>query len=323
MKRYLTILALSLLSIAAFAQEDGKNPVSRLSRDTILIGDQIEWIFDFQLAEGEELFLQEPEDHPVEGIETISKMTLDTLSVKRGIAEIEGRSIITGFDSGSFYLPQLIAIFQRNSGKLDTVLIDGPVLEVTVPPIDTATFELNDIKGQIKYPLTFKEAAFWFGMLLLLAAVVYLIWRFISYRRKNMSFFGKPVAADPPHIVALRSLEKTRAQKLWQAGKQKQFYTAVTDALRQYMSARYDIGAMEDTSAELFDDLKDKDIDPALFDRIKELFTTADYVKFAKHTASEAENEDAIPVAVKFVNDTYMQQVESESKETGKQDQQQ
>ena len=111
---------------------------------------------------------------------------------------------------------------------------------------------------------------------------------------------------------ALRSLEKIRGQKLCQNGKQKQFYTAVTDTLRRYMADRYGFQAMEQTSAEIFDSLKDKEIDERLMERVKDLFTTADFVKFAKHNASDQENEEAIPTAVSFVNSTFMQQLEDE-----------
>ena len=146
----------------------------------------------------------------------------------------------------------------------------------------------------------------------LAAALIWLLVRWIRLRRQNRDFFGKPVVKDPPHIVALRSLEKTRSQKLWQTGKQKQFYTQVTDALRQYIAARYEVPALEQTSAEMFQDLEDKAIDPALTDSLKDLFTTADFVKFAKHAATDQENENAIPTAVRFVNETYMKQVEEE-----------
>ena len=65
----------------------------------------------------------------------------------------------------------------------------------------------------------------------------------------------------------------------------------------------------------MFRDLADKDIDPELMDRIKDLFTTADFVKFAKHTATDQENENVIPTAIRFVNDTYVQQVKEEEEE--------
>lgn len=314
MKRFFISLAVILVCAQAMAQDQEK-PVSRLSRDTILIGDQIDWTFDFKLKEGEEFFLQETEDTPAQGVETIEKMKFDTLSVKRGITAVRGRQVITSFDSGSFPLPNLLAMIQRADGSVDTVIFDGPVLEVTVPPVDTATFELNDIKGQIRYPVTFKELLPWLGLLLLLSAIIWAVCRWIRLRKENRSFFGKPVVVDPPHIVALRNLEKTRSQKLWQNGKQKQFYTSVTDTLRQYISERYDISAMEQTSAEMFKELEDKDINQALLEKTKDLFTTADYVKFAKHNASNEENEEAIPTAIRFVNETYMQQIETEKTE--------
>ena len=314
MKRFLTGLLLFCATVSVMAQEEDRH-MSRLSRDTILIGDQIDWILDLKLKSGEDFSVQDPGETPVQGVETVERMKFDTVSVRDGITSIQGRSVITGFDSGSFCMPRLAAEIMRADGSVDTVFIDGPVLEVTVPPVDTATFELNDIKGQIRYPLTFMEVLPWAGLALLLAALIWLLCRWIRYRRENRSFFGHQAVKDPPHIVALRDLEKTRAQKLWQNGKQKQFYTAVTDTLRQYISERYEVAAMEQTSAEIFDELSGRDIDPALFDKMKDLFTTADYVKFAKHNASTEENEEAIPTAIRFVNETYMQQVETEKTE--------
>ena len=106
--------------------------------------------------------------------------------------------------------------------------------------------------------------------------------------------------------------EKIRGQKLWQNNRHKQFYTAVTDTLRKYISDRYHIAALEQTSNEMFEGLKDKEIDPNLLERLRELFTTADFVKFAKHTPSIGENEEAIPTAVRFVNATFLQEIEKE-----------
>lgn len=316
MKRFLAFIFL-LASICASAQDDGTLQ-SRLSRDTILIGDQIEWLFDFGLQEGEELFLEKPSGTPVQGVETIREMSLDTISAKKGRMDLRGRVILTSFDSGSYILPDITAAIRRADGDIDTLLFEGPVLEVTTIPVDTATFQPYDIKGQIRYPLTVKEMLPWFGILLIVAAIIWFIARLVRRRRENRTFFGKPVVKDPPHIVALRSLEKTRGQKLWQNNKQKQFYTQVTDALRQYMADRYDIPALEETSAEIFQDLRNKQVEPQLMEKVKELFTTADYVKFAKHNASDLENEEAIPTAVRFVNETYMQQVEGENTQNSK-----
>lgn len=318
MKRILTILsALLLLPAFSFAQEENA-PASRLSRDSILIGDQVKWSIPVSLKPGEECFIEKPDEPVAPGVETIEGFGIDTLSNRKGKLELEGRMILTAFDSGSFFLPPVIVAIQRQNGVVDTIFYDGPTLEVNTIPIDTATFEPFDIKGQMTYPLTFKETWPWGLAVLLLAALIYVVARFERNRRDNRDFFGHLKTVDPPHIVALRDLEKIRSQKLWQNGKQKQFYSAVTDALRLYMEGRYEIPAMERTTAEIFASLKDKDIDEHLLDQVKELFTTADFVKFAKHVAPDEENEEAIPTAVRFVNSTYMQQVEAEKEEEGK-----
>ncbi|MDD3201130.1 MAG: hypothetical protein PHP76_03915 [Bacteroidales bacterium] len=317
MKRRLFVLALILIATLSFAQDEvpeGRIP-SKLSKDTILIGDRVEWIMNLSIKEGEECYFEQPDDPVAGGVETVQKLVMDTLSKSKGNINIEGKMILTCFDSGSYFLPPVIALVGKQNGAVDTLFFDGPVLEVTTIPIDTATFKPYDIKGQIKYPLTFKEILPWLGIIILVAALIYGIVRFVKYRKENKTFFGKPIVKDPPHIVALRSLEKIRGQKLWQNNKQKQFYTGVTDTLRQYIASRYDISAMEQTSAEMFDSLRDKKIDAKLYGELKDLFTTADFVKFAKHNASTEENENAIPTAVRFVNTTFMQDLEDSKKE--------
>ena len=313
-KIYLLVWLLTAGTLLCSAQDDS-DLRSRLSRDSILIGDQIEWTFDLSVAPGESARIGKPGEMPVPGVEALGELAVDTLSRNDGTLNLRGHVTLTSFDSGSYELPPLYVLVVRADGTLDTLSYAGPRLEVTTIPIDTATFQPYDIKGQIRYPLTFREVLPWIGLALLVAALVWLLVRWIRMRRLNRNFFGKPVVQDPPHIVALRSLEKTRSQKLWQNGKQKQFYTQVTDALRQYIAERYQIGAMEQTSAEMLHDLSHQDIEPGLLEQMKELFTTADFVKFAKHTASDQENENAIPTAIRFVNDTYMSQIENEEEE--------
>ncbi len=311
MKRIMLLAALALLSAGLYAQNEA--PRTRLSRDTILIGDQIEWIIPLEMAPGEKYFLEDIADPPAQGVEIIKPLEIDTLKSARGKLAVEGRIILTSFDSGSYYLPPLIAMIERKSGEVDTLYMDGPTLEVTTVPIDTATYQIKDLKGQIKYPLQLKEVLPWVGAALLLAALIYALIHWIRMRRANRTFLGKPIVKDPPHIVALRTLDKIRKAKLWQNDKQKQFYTEVTDALRVYIAGRYGIVAMERPSGEMLADLKKQDIEAGLYDNIAELFSRADLVKFAKYQASQQENEAAIPDAVRFVNSTYMQEIDEQA----------
>lgn len=311
MKRFVIAVLLAVSSVAS-AQDDG-NLVSSLSRDSVLIGDQVKWSIRLSLEQGEDFFFEKPDEPVAQGVETIRPWSVDTLKSRRGKFEVEGNMILTSFDSGSYFLPPLIAMIQRAGGKVDTLYYNGPVLEVGTVPIDTATFKPYDIKGQIKYPLTFREVAPWTLLGIGIVAIIFAIVWIVTNKRRNRDIFGREKVVDPPHIVALRNLDSIRNKKLWQNNKQKQFYTEVTDTVRQYISGEYDIPAMEQTTAELFEGLKNCDIDERLLESIGELFATADYVKFARHSASDAENEEVIPIATKFVNTTYMQRLEREA----------
>lgn len=313
MKRFLLTISLMALSLAGRTQE--YNPATRLSRDTILIGDQIEWIIPLEMAPGEKYFLEDIADPPAPGVEIIKPMEMDTVASSRKTVKVEGKVILTSFDSGSYYLPPLIAMIERKDGAVDTLYMEGPTLEVTTIPIDTATYVVKDLKGQIKYPLKFKEVAPWVLLALLLAAMIWALVRWVRMHRANRTFLGKPIVKDPPHIVALRTLDKIRKQKLWQNDRQKQFFTDVTDALRVYIADRFGIVALERPSREMLSDLKKQDVEPKLYEDMDELFTRADLVKFAKYQASAEECEEAIPDAVRFVNATYMKEIDEEKKE--------
>ena len=243
MRRLLSILVLLTYVTLCFAQE--REAATRLSRDTILIGDQIEWIIPLEMAPGEKFFLEDIADPPAPGVEIIKPLEIDTVASGRKQVKVEGKVILTSFDSGSYYLPPLIAMIEREGGRVDTLYMEGPTLEVTTVPIDTATYVIKDIKGQIKYPLKLREVVPWVLLALLLAALIWAVVRWIKMRRANRTFMGKPIVKDPPHIVALRALDKIRKAKLWQNDKQKQFYTEVTDALRVYIADRFGIAALE------------------------------------------------------------------------------
>ena len=314
MKKGLLFIAILIISTAASAQVDTTR-VSRLSRDSILIGDQVDLILDLQMDEGDEFLIASRSEQLAPGVETIKGMTFDTLSMKKGKLDIQARMTITSFDSGSYALPPLLALIRNQRGEIDSLIYRGPELYVNTIPIDTATYVIKDIKGQIGYPLTFREILPWLLLALLLAALVYFIVRLVNAHRNNLTLFGKPVQKDPAHIVALRDLEKIRRQKLWQNNKQKQFYTAVTDTLRYYISERFGIMTLERPSTEMLEDLRNQDIEAGTFDKIARLFSRADLVKFAKYEASAEENEETIPDAVQFVNSTYMTQLEDEGGE--------
>lgn len=293
-------------------------------RDSVLVADQLVYGVSIDGVEAGTRF-RFPEfrqEDAGSGVMIVSPWHIDTVNVlkpkkgKPALMDIEAGIVITSFDEGEYELP-VIAV-ERISGTMvpDTLVFNPKKLSVRTMPVDTTTFEVHDIKGQIRYPVTFMEAlpyslAGIFAVCLIILAF-YLVNRFF---RSNDSEFRR---SDPAHIVALRKLDKYRGDKLWAAEKQKSFYSGVTDALREYISARYGISAMEMTTNEIFNGLKDTDVPEDMYADLKSLFERADYVKFAKYVAGNDENSSTVPLAVRFVTATYQADVESQSVEDSK-----
>ena len=287
-------------------------------RDSVLVADQLLYGFELNdVLEGTLLALPELPEKQDYRLMYLSPWKVDTVKIsKQGkgqprLMNIKGSVVISSFEEGVYELPQIAVGRMTADGVLDTLVFDPMRLDVRTMPVDTATFVPHDIKGQIRYPVTVAEVLPWLGLFWLSAMLVILaVCLIIMHRRKD-----DPASAhkDPAHIVALRKLDQYRGNKMWAPEKQKAFYSGVTDALREYISERYGIGAMEMTTAEIFEEMKNTDAPKELLQEAKELFDRADFVKFAKFVASDEDNASALPLAVRFVTSTYQTEVEEEA----------
>ena len=313
--RLLTFILVAMLDIVPGGQAFLKQ---LQPRDSILIADQLEYGFQLDsLAAGTPLMLPEFEGASGDTLTMVRGWQLDTTarlrvrqpgSRKRAeLYNVRGSIVIAPFEEGTYHLPPIPVLRGR-----DTLVFEGLQMEVKTMPVDTATFQIHDIKEQMRYPLTFKELLPWIGGVLLFAALLVLGIRTVRRRRQ-----GGAAAEhrDPAYIVALRELDKWRGDAFWAPEKQKAYYSGITDALKTYMEDRFGVDAPEMTTAELFEALKGAEDLPAdLREEMREVFECADYVKFAKHVASQEENARALPTAVRFVTSTYQTVLEEEQK---------
>lgn len=313
--RLLTFILAAMLDIVPGGQAFLKQ---LQPRDSILIADQLEYGFRLDsLPAGTALALPEFEGASDDTLAVVRGWQLDTTArlhvrqpgdKKRAeLYNVQGSIVIAPFEEGTYHLPSIPVLRGR-----DTLLFEGLQMEVKTMPVDTATFQIHDIKEQMRYPLTFKELLPWIGGVLLFAALLVLGIRAVRRRRGE----GAGTAhRDPAYIVALRELDKWRGDAFWAPEKQKAYYSGITDALKTYMEDRFGVDAPEMTTAELFEALKGAEDLPAdLREEMREVFECADYVKFAKHVASQEENARALPTAVRFVTSTYQTVLEEEQK---------
>lgn len=318
MRKALIYILLLCCSVVLSAQEKGAFLQQLQERDSVLVADQLLYGFELkQVPEGTRLILPEVPQEQDFSMMYLSEWNLDTLKVTKqknglpSLLDLKGSIVVTSFEEGMYELPQIVLGRISPEGVLDTLIFEPMSLDVKTMPVDTATFIHHDIKGQVRYPVTFAEVLPWIlgalAAIALIAAAVYLV---IRYRRRSDPDYAHK---DPAHVVALRKLDKYRGKGMWVPEKQKAFYSGVTDTLREYIAARYGISAMEMTTAEIFDCMKSTDVPSSLQNDVRDLFERADFVKFAKYVASDDDNAAALPVAVRFVTETYQTEVEGEA----------
>ena len=279
-------------------------------RDSILVADQLRYgVVLENVVEGTPLALPEIKPEKDSPLEVLEQWQLDSTRVSKRKEspvryDIKAYLTLTAFMGGTYELPDIPVLLDKDTLVFKAV---DPVV-VTEPEIDMENFQPNDIKGQVKFPYTFKEVAPWVaGSIAIIAAITALVMWLVKRRKKLVE---EAINAEPAHIKALRKLDKFRGDKFWKPEHQKAFYSGVTDALREYIASRYGIGAMEMTTAEIWADMKKTDVPADLYEEMKELFERADFVKFAKYTATEEENAKVLPGAVRFVTSTYQQEID-------------
>lgn len=283
------------------------------SRDTVWIGDQFKIGYHLEnVQDSSRIILPIYElDAFSDSIVVTQKWSRDTVKVrKRKGEDIDVYSVFTSLDSTTVHIPSQPLFVISPRGVIDTLMLSEATISFFPPQIDTATFVKHDVRDIIKYPITVREVLPWiFGALLLAALIALAVFLVRKFHKEATVEIHK----DPAHIIALRKIDKYRSKDLWAADRQKEFYSGVTDTLREYISDRYEFGAMEMTTAEISKELKNKDLDEYLKKELLDLFTTADFIKFAKYTADDDQNAKVVPFAVKFVTDTYRVEVEQEN----------
>jgi hypothetical protein len=309
MVKPLLIIAFVACFVQARAQELAV-PYARAVLDTnaIVIGQQVEMQLEVTVKNNERLTWIFPETL-AEGVEVVSRTPVDTiLDDDRHI--FKQTLFVTAFDSG-FYALEPLRFPYHIEGDTTTYFTQIPStwLEVMTVEVDT-TKAFYDIKPLIAAPWTWREiltlAGWILGGLVVVAALVWLaFFLYKKYRKKHADFI--PIISKPkipPYITALEELETLRMKKLWQSDKVKEYYSELTDIVRQYIEAQFGVQAVEMTTDEILFGLKNIGINTQAMGKLSNTLQTADLVKFAKAAPHALENDTALSSSVDFVQET-------------------
>jgi len=276
-------------------------------RDNILIGEQIKMYLKLQIPSGTSkyTFPTLETDTLTKHIELVGRSEkTDTLQSGK-IIELQREFTITSFDSGLHAVPPLpFSVQLSEGGESMLIFSDSAFLDVQLVAVDT-TQAIMDIKGPWGIPFQWRE---YLWVLLVVAGVLLIAGILLYYfmrRKKGLPLFPKRTEPPlPPHTEAILALDKIKKEKIWRAGMVKDYYTSLTDTLRNYIERRFDIPAPELTSAETIESLHASQIDMDLCSELNHILQIADMVKFAKGNPVPTENENCLDKAYAFVLQT-------------------
>lgn len=306
MTRVLLVTSLvSLLVLPAVAQVTATiDPIE------MMIGEQAEVTLSVQAdAEAKVEFPKlQPRQMLVPGVEVISAQRAD--------GEADGQQVmritVTSFDGNLYHLPPFRV-------KVNGKELQSSDLALKVVEVEVDTTQMNKFFGPKDVqdnPFRWSDWAmsFWLSVLmLLLIAVTY--WLYLRLRdNKPIITIIKIAKRLLPHQKAMQEIEQIKADKMVTSENQKEYYTKLTDTLRKYIEERYGFSAMEMTSSEIIDRLMAAD-DKQSLDELRQLFVTADLVKFAKYSTMINENDANLVNAIDFINQTKLENVPVEEEQ--------
>jgi hypothetical protein len=295
--------------ILTFSVSYGQEPAvsARLDTNAMLIGDHVGLSLKFTGPATSQVLWPFLPDTILGSITVIGRGKIDTVyTTDKKSVTFSQQLNITCYDSGFYTIPSIpfrYRILPDTSSIVTTTSM--MLLAVHTVKVDT-TQAIKPIIGPMSVPISFREMLPW--ILAALAAVLVIagiIWYLNKRRKKEPVFRLKPKAVLLPHELALQEIEKLRVKKLWQAGKVKEFHSELTEILRRYIENRFQLPALEQTSAEITVSLVGHEgCKAASLDKLGNLLILADMVKFAKAQPLAMENEKSLNDGIEFVYET-------------------
>ena len=289
-----------------------------LDSTTLFIGDQTDLHLRAIGEAGEQVSMPVLDKELIPGVEIVDRTIVDTISLKDGRVQYDQYLTLTSFEDSLFYIAPLPFV----SGD-DTVWSDGLTLNVVQPfEMDTTDMAITDIKGVYKAPIWWWGIFRWVLLALLLAGVGVAGYYLITYlQRRKREEAGNEVVTEPlrpAEEVALEKLDAIKEKKIWQQGQVKEYYTQLTDVVREYIARRFEVSSVEQTSDETLRDIRPllserKD----LYEQLRKMLTLADLVKFAKWSTTPDENELSLRNAYTFVKETTIKSLEDGAEAPG------
>lgn len=220
-------------------------------------------------------------------LELLEAYEVDTLK-KDAKYNLTRKYGLTQFDSGKYYIPKQKILINEKPFYTDSIRI--AVADVAVDTLKQKMYEIKDLVSVEKVSSNWWK---WFLGILGIFALFGLYFYYFVFQLKAKKK-KKKKKEIPPFDRALLQLNELDNSTLLLKSEYKDYYSELTNIIRQYIEEEVRIDALESTTAELirkieaqkkagYLDLKDETIK-----NLKNVLQTADLVKFAKSKPDDA-----------------------------------
>jgi hypothetical protein len=298
MKRIIYLVTFLLFTLS---EVSAQTVTAKLDSTQIKIGEQTVLRIQAIVNDGQKVVFPVFRDSIVNNLFLVNVAKPDTQKVGNRL-QITRAYTVTSFDSALYYIPPMVVKIDNRDFPTASL-----ALKVMTVPVDVAHPDrFYGLKPNVNAPFVWSD---WIGMilcsllsLLLVAALIYL-----AIRLHDNKPIIRRIKVEPklsPHQLAMKQIEEIKSEKLsLKKENPKEYYTRLTEAIRTYIRERFGFNALEMTSQEIIDKLMEMH-DQSAIDDLKELFSTADLVKFAKWAPELNENDANLVKAVDFINQT-------------------
>lgn len=306
MRKYIVILILLILAVVSHAQVQ---VTASVDSTKILIGGRSHYFITVYAPKGTKISFPEFNNKKeiIPDVEVLSAQS-DTADANDKV-RIRRIYTITAWDAKRYTIPSRKVIVGGETKMTGNVALD--VQAVPVDTVKSTPMPPDDIQN---VPFSWKE---WVPIILVFALALILIciasYFYRALCRKKYGRTPKKTRVLSFYEQAKHDLSEIAANKMLYT-EQKAYYTDVTNVLRKYISQRYNINALEMTSHEILESMKDAcDVS-----ELKVVFNTADLVKFAKYSTDVNDMTYYLDSIVHFIDSTKVEEpkeVIEESKE--------
>lgn len=249
-------------------------------------------------------------------LDIISEGDVDTLTITDDKLKIRQELIVAKFNEDTIRLDSLVIPLVKGR---DTIFIGSNQLLV-YPILENVDLEkdIRDIKSPVEIPYDWREILPYALIIIggvLIGLIIYFLIRIIQRRKKKRGLVPVVIPDEPKipaHVIALEKLNHLKSKELWFTTDSKKYISDLTDVLREYISNRWDFDARESTSEEILMAEFILRIDHDALLKLKTIFGTSDFVKFAKANTGSDENKKLLDDAFFFVETTKLTDQEND-----------